>query len=243
MSEHYEVPVIVSIAYVVIIFGIQALMKHRNPFDLKQPLAVWNSSLAIFSMIGAYYVVPAVLTVWLRDGFSAELCSFESEQSNPWVYFFCLSKIPEFVDTLFIVLRKSNLRFLHWYHHVATMWYCWHAWAVQVENGGMFAAMNLIVHSVMYSYYAATALGQKFSNSIRQSITNIQILQMVFGTAFCVHNLVRCADHPLNLWLGLGMYISYAYLFIVLWLVEYGSKKAAAKTSAPPSSQKLEKSD
>lgn len=202
MGNHYEVPVIASIIYVVTIFGIQHAMKTREAFGLKKFLALWNFFLGGFSMIGAYYVVPAVVTVWMRDGIQAEMCTLESERANPWVYLFCLSKLPEFVDTLFIVLRKANLRFLHWYsdviifryHHIATMLYCWDAWAVQVENGGMFAGMNLLVHSVMYTYYGLTALGFRFSNPVRKSITNIQILQMLLGTLICVVDLLL--THP-----------------------------------------------
>lgn len=66
------------------------------------------------------------------------------------------------------------------------MLYCWDAWAIQVENGGMFAGMNLLVHSVMYSYYCLTSLGFRFSNGVRSSITNIQILQMLLGIVICV---------------------------------------------------------
>jgi elongation of very long chain fatty acids protein 6 len=35
------------------------------------------------------------------------------------------------VDTLFIVLRKKPLIFLHWYHHITVLLFCWHAFATQ----------------------------------------------------------------------------------------------------------------
>jgi hypothetical protein len=35
-----------------------------------------------------------------------------------WTMLFIYSKIPELGDTVFVILRKNNLIFLHWYHHV-----------------------------------------------------------------------------------------------------------------------------
>ena len=40
--------------------------------------------------------------------------SFQVKVSSFWSWLFTLSKIPELGDTLFIVLRKQQLIFLHW---------------------------------------------------------------------------------------------------------------------------------
>ncbi len=84
----------------------------------------------------------------------------------------------------------------------------------------------------MYTYYGTTALGYRYSNTVRSMITRLQILQMVLGTAICVHNIVVCNNHPLNLYLCLSMYISYAYLFVKLYREEYNEKKVAAQAKA-----------
>ena len=47
-----------------------------------------------------------------------------------WVSFFIFSKIPELVDTVFLVLQKKPVIFLHWFHHVTVLLYCWHAYTV-----------------------------------------------------------------------------------------------------------------
>lgn len=76
--------------------------------------------------------------------------------------YFCLSKIPELIDTLFLLLKKKEVIFLHYYHHFVTLLYCWWGWASQTETGGSFAYMNLFVHSIMYSYYGVMAAGIRY---------------------------------------------------------------------------------
>lgn len=57
------------------------------------------------------------------------------------------------VDTVFLVLRKREVIFLHWFHHVTVLLYCWHAYHHSVAAGLWFATMNYSVHSIMYLYY------------------------------------------------------------------------------------------
>ena len=45
--------------------------------------------------------------------------------SGFWATMFVLSKVPELGDTIFIVLRKQPLIFLHWYHHATVLVYSW----------------------------------------------------------------------------------------------------------------------
>jgi len=149
------------------------------------------------------------------------MCSLDAEFATPWVFYFCCSKFFEFVDTFFIVLRKRELHFLHYYHHVATMWFCWLAWESGLENGALFAAMNLLVHSIMYTYYASVSYGRQWPLLVKQGITSLQILQMVLGSAIIVYNMISCNTHPYLSAGGLAMYISYAYLFIDLYMNNY----------------------
>jgi elongation of very long chain fatty acids protein 6 len=195
MSDHYSVAYGICAAYVVVIFGIQWLMKDEKikGFELRKPLIIWNILLAAFSIIGALNVVPAHFATLMTHGLAADMCTTTSEIANPWVCLFCLSKIPELIDTLFLVLRKRPVIFLHWYHHIATLLYCWDAWAIQIPNGGWFALMNLVIHSIMYSYFAMTAYGVRFSNPTRLMITALQISQMFFGLLIVGHNLVAIA--------------------------------------------------
>ena len=48
-----------------------------------------------------------------------------SSVSSLWTYLFTMSKVPELMDTVFIVLRKQPLIFLHWYHHITVLIFTW----------------------------------------------------------------------------------------------------------------------
>ena len=49
----------------------------------------------------------------------------DDKVSGFWATMFVLSKVPELGDTMFVVLRKQPLIFLHWYHHATVLVYCW----------------------------------------------------------------------------------------------------------------------
>ena len=67
-------------------------------------------------------------------------------------------QLPELVDTVFIVLRKQKLIFLHWYHHITVLIYCWYSFSQYTAPARWFVVMNFVVHSIMYTYYAFRAL-------------------------------------------------------------------------------------
>jgi elongation of very long chain fatty acids protein 6 len=98
---------------------------------------------------------------------------------------FIMSKLPELIDTFFIVLRKQPLIFLHWYHHATVLIYCWYSYHDFSSSGRWFMGMNYIVHSIMYSYYALKALKFNVSRYISKIITTLQLIQMIIG---CIVN-------------------------------------------------------
>lgn len=78
-----------------------------------------------------------------------------------WVCLFIFSKYLELIDTVFLVMRKRKVRFLHWYHHFSVLLYCWHAYTWEMPTGLYFAAMNYTVHAVMYFYYFLSGVLKK----------------------------------------------------------------------------------
>lgn len=45
--------------YLVFVFVVRHYLKDRKAFELKKPLAVWDASLAVFSTIGFFKMLPA----------------------------------------------------------------------------------------------------------------------------------------------------------------------------------------
>jgi len=213
--------------YIAFVYYGQKYMAKRQAYELNGPLAIWNFIMAVFSIYGAYMVVPVFIHEWFHGkGFFHEMCSGDVETHSPWTMYFCLSKIPELLDTVFIVLRKKPLRFLQYYHHIVTMWFCWAAWARKLECGGLFAVMNLVVHSVMYSYFMCSALHIRWPEWARQSITMAQLSQMFFGMGFVIMSILYCPADTFMLTCGLVMYISYFILFAQLFYQMYLGPKS-----------------
>jgi len=231
-SAHYEVPIISSILYLLSLVVVPWLMKDREAFKLETPLALWNFFLAAFSIIGCIKINPGLVNEWINGiGISRELCTLDHEV-QPWLFLFIFSKIPEFADTFFIMLRKKPLILLQWFHHVTTMWFCWLAVSLNLPNGATFSGMNLFVHSIMYTYYGCSALRIFWPQWARITITVLQILQMFGGMAAIIHNLIVCPGPNTAVYLGgLAMYASFALLFMELFYKNYciPQKKGATK--------------
>nr|XP_018898618.1 PREDICTED: elongation of very long chain fatty acids protein 6 [Bemisia tabaci] len=234
--------------YMVIIFLGQLYMKSRPRFELRKALIVWNCMLACFSIIGACRTAPELLHVLKNYGVYHSLCipSFiEADRvSGFWSWMFALSKLPELGDTVFIVLRKQPLIFLHWYHHITVLLYTWYAYKEYTSSARWFIVMNYCVHSLMYSYYALRAMKLSPPKAMAMLITSMQLAQMVIGcwVNYTSYQFIQqgqsCQVSNLNIQLSFAMYFSYFVLFARFFYKAYisprSSKKFGEKSPAVP---------
>merc|ERR1719258_117976 len=233
--------------YLIMINFLKPYMESREKMRLQPLVIAWNFGLSAFSIGGLIYCVPHLLfnerSGVVSTGFYPSVCSHASAygfgEVGFWVFLFIYSKLAELIDTLFLLLRKSPVILLHWYHHVTVLLYCWHAYSVRIGTGLWFAAMNYTVHAIMYFYFGLTQTGptgRKIAKKFAMLITTLQLSQMVVGIIVTVSSVVyhynghTCYVSLFNSALGLIMYSSYFALFLQLFLDHYVYKKPVPTT-------------
>eukprot|EP00467_Chlorarachnion_reptans_P023717 CAMPEP_0114509608 /NCGR_PEP_ID=MMETSP0109-20121206/13305_1 /TAXON_ID=29199 /ORGANISM="Chlorarachnion reptans, Strain CCCM449" /LENGTH=322 /DNA_ID=CAMNT_0001688781 /DNA_START=100 /DNA_END=1068 /DNA_ORIENTATION=- len=237
--SHSDIPIFTVSLYLFIIFVAPGMLISEGK-PMRKRFAFWNVLLSVFSFIGASRVVPVLFKAYMENGFKYTVCEdprnwYLDGPSGMWTALFIYSKIPELMDTVYLVLKKPEapVRFLHWFHHLTVLLYCWHAYHHTIAPGIWFASMNFCVHAVMYLYYACMVLGVGWIvKPFAQMITVIQILQMVVGmivtaTSAFHHTMggdSACHVNGPNYRMGLAMYCSYFILFVKLFLQKYGKK-------------------
>ncbi|XP_023222653.1 putative fatty acid elongation protein 3 [Centruroides sculpturatus] len=224
----------ISLAYVIIIFSLQNYMKSRPPFQLRWPLVIWNMLLAAFSICGTLRLLPGMWISIREFGFMFSVCNISFALNHHplpfWLSVFTWSKLIEFGDTIFLVLRKQKLIFLHWYHHAATLIFVWYFNSNEASTTYWCMTMNIFVHSFMYSYYAMKAMKIKVPVFIAMTITTIQIAQMFTGcfltlsATYMYYSGKYCEQTNTSLFLFNCMYLSYAWLFCCFFRDSYLKK-------------------
>jgi len=231
-------------AYLLFIFLGQQYMQNRPRFELKKPLIVWNLALAAFSIFGAFRSVPELLWILNRPkGFHHSVCypSWGQNQAwQLWTFLFVTSKALELGDTVFIVLRKQPLIFLHWYHHVTVLLYSWYSYSEFIAPARWYVTTNFVIHSFMYSYYFLRAMRVWIPKPIAVAITSLQIVQMIVGVTVNVHAYFAkqkgeaCDVSDQNIQLSLIMYGSYFVLFARFFYQAYLRKPFGVKSKSKP---------
>jgi hypothetical protein len=241
-ADNWPLAIGIVSAYLIFITAGSKLMDSMKPFNLRIPLAGWNAFLCLFSFLGMCRTMPYLLASVISQPYDETVCTLPTKSwgvgaTGFWVMLFIFSKIPELIDTVFIVLRKKPLIFLHWYHHVTVLLFCWSAYSTMAGSGLYFVAMNYSVHALMYGYYCLQALGVCPKSFPAILITMSQILQMFVGTGVCIscwyykYSGKVCANETSNLIAGALMYGSYLYLFMDFAVRRYAfpQKKGAKK--------------
>lgn len=75
LRDHWHYSVYICIVYIIAIWILTNLMKIRySPYNLRFPLAIWSSSLAVFSILGTIKCLPEFIYILRKKGITASFC-------------------------------------------------------------------------------------------------------------------------------------------------------------------------
>jgi len=239
VDQHFYLTFQVSTLYVLFVFGTKFLMRNRRPFDLFVPLNAWNLFLAVFSIMGIVNLTPEFFDTLFNSGFQNSYCkvqNFTAGKNGYWVWLFIVSKMFELVDTVFLVLRKRPLMFLHWYHHVLTMIYAFYSYPMSPGFNRWGIYLNYSVHAFMYSYYFLRSMKISVPGFVAKFITTSQIAQFVISVTILIHlgflifaKRIECDfDHRVFAF-AVFMDTTYLILFVNFFLQAYVFRGGKAK--------------
>lgn len=238
-SARPYLPVCGTAAYVFLVFYGPVLMSRRPAVRVRLPLILWNTGFFIYSVIGFVRGIEYMAHHLKTHDYSFPLLACDKDPDNVtafWVAVFIVSKFFELGDTVFLILRKKPVSFLHWYHHASVLLFSWLVTMDGEPTGKFFATINLLVHSFMYAYYALQAVGGiRVPRLVSLTITGLQILQMVAGLfllhfSYSLKSGGGCDSPTSTLAAGGLMYASFFALFVRFFVRRYISCRPTRDT-------------
>ncbi|XP_044754913.1 elongation of very long chain fatty acids protein-like [Coccinella septempunctata] len=174
---------VLTYIYVILFLG-PKMMANRKPYKLREVLILYNGAQVLYSCFMLY---EHLMSGWFWDySYKCQPVDYSTNDKALrmatlcWWYY--ISKLSEFADTLFFVLRKkdSQITFLHLYHHSLTPLETWILVKFLAGGHGTFSNLiNNIVHVLMYFYYMVSAMGPEYQKYLwwKKYITTIQLSQ------------------------------------------------------------------
>lgn len=230
MRNNWHLSVLFVVFYLTSIFLIKRFMKIRPPFQLNGIFFLWNLALAIFSISGSIRMLPLLVFNLNLNGIFGFTCYYSDIHQIFvfWIWLFVFSKVLELGDTVFILLQKKNLLFLHYYHHSVTLIVTWML-AIEIHSLSLwYCLMNYLVHAFMYTYFALGLLKWKIPRLVAMLITSLQLIQMLIGVLLTL--LVMLAKYreyscyspnKYIMMATLVMYLTYVVLFSIFFRDKY----------------------
>lgn len=235
----FSTAVAVVAAYLAVVALGPAIMSALKPIDSYPVRFVYN---VVQVMLCSYMSIEALMIAY-RNEYPLFCSPFDTK--NPpaadLLWLFYISKILDFMDTIFIILKKSwrQLSFLHIYHHCTIFLFYW----LNVNAGYdgdvyVTVVLNGFIHTVMYTYYFVSM----HTKDIwwKKYLTLMQMIQFVCMTSQAVYLLATgCTNYPPRIVVVYAGYIlSLLLLFAKFYADSYTKKPIKIANSGTKPSNK-----
>lgn len=226
------------------------MAKRQRPFELKWLIRLYNLSM-VLSNIYAFYHGARLLNFGIKT-FGCEIIDHTDYRPGSlellhYGYLFLLSRLIEWLDTIFFVLRKkqNQVTKLHVFHHSFVPALCWVY--LKFHPGytvAFFPFINTFVHTIMYMYYFLATFGPSVQPYLwwKKYLTSLQIAQFVLI-------LIQLATIPLStnekcqyprgfLYVAFSGAILFLWLFYTYYLDTYKLSRKAASSAGIAAAQR-----
>jgi len=234
----------IAMAYLAFVFIGTKVMEKRKAFTSLYPLQFAYNIVQI--ALCSYMCIEAGLQAY-RNGYSLLPCenfNYENPPLGNVLWLFYVSKVLDFMDTIFIVLRKKSdqLSFLHVYHHFTIFSFYW--WNVNCAYDGdiyLTIILNGAIHTIMYTYYFL-ALHTKdiWWKSYLTSCQLIQFMCMLTQAAYLVFSGCQKFPRPIVIiyfFYILSLFILFSQFFVQKYMKKATPEKENSKPSKTPAAK------
>jgi elongation of very long chain fatty acids protein 7 len=200
------------------------LMQPFRPLELNWLIRLYNLFMVLSNM-WSFYHGARILKFGLKC-FGCETINHQDHSAQAiellhygWLFF--LSRLIEWLDTIFFVLRKKERQVtkLHVFHHSFVPLISWTY--LKYHPGytvAFFPFVNSFVHSIMYTYYLLATFGPKVQPYLwwKRYLTSLQIAQFVL-IIIQLASIPLTGDESCQYPRGF-LYVAFAGAILFLWL-------------------------
>ncbi|XP_003964216.1 very long chain fatty acid elongase 5 [Takifugu rubripes] len=235
LLDGYLPTLALTLGYLLVVWMGPRYMKHRQPYSCRGAMMLYNLGITILSF-GMFSELVAA--VWPGDyDFYCQSTHGPQEVDKKiinilWWYYF--SKLLEFMDTFFFILRKNNhqVTFLHVYHHISMLniWWFVMNW-IPCGHSFFGPTLNCFVHVVMYSYYGLSAIpAVRPYLWWKKHITQLQLIQFGLTVFHALCAVVWPCGFSLGwLYFQISYMVSLVIFFLNFYTQTYKKHKASLK--------------
>nr|AER58183.1 Elovl5 [Solea senegalensis] len=239
LLDDYPPTFALTVMYLLIVWMGPKYMQHRQPYSCRGLLVLYNLGLTLLSFYMFYELVSAVwhggYNFYCQDIHSAPEVDKKVIKVLWWYYF---SKVIEFMDTFFFILRKNNhqITFLHIYHHASMLniWWFVMNW-IPCGHSYFGASINSFVHVVMYSYYGLSAIpAVRPYLWWKRYITQLQLIQFFLTVFHTMSAVIWPCGFPMRwLYFQISYMVTLIILFANFYIQTYKKRSGSQQKGSP----------